>query len=157
PEYTPQFDMQTWADTFVLGHAVGTETFFAGVQSLAAGHTMSIRRGEQISISEPRPYFTHRFIRNQDISLNEALDALEVVLRKSVEQHLAADVEVGLALSGGLDSTLLALLGHQYQSHLCTFSVSDRVHHPDLHQAQHVAQIIGSSHQSVIVNFDEYL
>ena len=72
PEYTPRLDMQTWADSFVLGHAVGTETFFAGVKSLAAGHTMSICWDEQTSISEPKPYFTHKFIRNQDLSLNEA-------------------------------------------------------------------------------------
>src|SRR5215469_10435020 len=56
--YTPQLDMQTWADTFVLKHSVGTETFFAGVKSLAAGHTMSISWDQQMNISEPQPYFT---------------------------------------------------------------------------------------------------
>ena len=157
PEYTPRLDMQTWADSFVLSHAVGTETFFAGVKSLAAGHVMSISWDQQMSISEPKSYFTHQFTRNQDVSLEEALDALEATLRNSVEVHLAADVEVGLALSGGLDSTLLALLSREYQSQLFTFSVSDREHHPDLHQARHVARMIGSSHESVIVNFDEYL
>jgi asparagine synthase (glutamine-hydrolysing) len=156
-EYTPRLDMQTWADSFVLGHAVGTETFFAGMKSLAPGHTMSIRWDQQMSISEPKSYFTPHFIRNQEISLEEALDALEVALLTSVEAHLAADVDVGLTVSGGLDSSLLALLSREYQSHSFTFSVADNKHSPDLLQAQYVAQMLGSSHQSVIISFDEYL
>ncbi|TMC21989.1 MAG: asparagine synthase (glutamine-hydrolyzing) [Chloroflexi bacterium] len=158
PEYTPRLDMQTLADWIALNHPVGTETFFEGVRSLATGSTMSIRWDQQITISEPRSYFTPHFIRDKDISLAEALEVLEAVLRNSVEAHLAADVDIGFTLSGGLDSTLLALLGHEYQSRpIFTFSVADGEHHPDLLQAQSVAHMIGSSHQSVVISFDEYL
>ena len=82
PEYTPRLDMQTWADSIVLMHPIGTETFFEDVKSLAAGHTMSICWDKQMSISEPKPYFTRHFNRDKDISLEEALDALEAVSQK---------------------------------------------------------------------------
>jgi asparagine synthase (glutamine-hydrolysing) len=157
PEYTPRLDMQAWVNSIILERPVGTGTSFAGVKLLAAGHTMSICWDQQMSISQPKPYFTRQFTRNRDSSLEEALDALEAVLRDSVEVHLAADVEVGLTLSGGLDSSLLALFGREYQPHSFTFSIAGSEQDPDLLQAQRVAAMIGSSHQSVIISFDEYL
>ena len=46
-------------------------------------------------------------------SETEALEMLEAVLAQAVRQQSAADVPVGLFLSGGIDSsTLLAFTGH---------------------------------------------
>jgi asparagine synthase (glutamine-hydrolysing) len=157
-DYTPRLDIQALADSAVLGHPVGTDTFFEGVKSLAAGHTMRIWCDKPMRISEQRPYFTRNFIRDEGISLIEAQEALEAVLRDSVDSHLAADVDVGLTVSGGLDSTILALLSRECQSRpVFTFTVADDEQHPDIVQGQYVAQMIGSTHLPVIMNFDDYL
>ena len=50
------------------------------------------------------------FTKEQDISSSEAIDSLDELLKSSVEYRKISDVEVGLYLSGGLDSTLIGSL-----------------------------------------------
>ena len=50
------------------------------------------------------------FITEQDITRIEAIDRLDELLKSSVEYRKISDVEVGLYLSGGLDSTLIGSL-----------------------------------------------
>ena len=46
-----------------------------------------------------------------------------LLLLQSLKKHLMADVDVGVFLSGGLDSSLLAGLAKKYLPNLHTFSV----------------------------------
>ena len=62
-----------------------------------------------------------------------------------------------MSLSGGLDSSFLALLISERSRALHTFSIADRPDHSDLLQAQAIATKIGSVHHSVVMTFDEYL
>ncbi len=50
------------------------------------------------------------FTIEQDITSSEAIDRLDELLKNSVEYRKISDVEVGLYLSGGLDSTLIGSL-----------------------------------------------
>lgn len=50
------------------------------------------------------------FATEQDITSSEAIDCLDNLLKSSVEYRKISDVEVGLYLSGGLDSTLIGSL-----------------------------------------------
>jgi len=50
------------------------------------------------------------FTTEQDITSSEAIDRLDKLLKSSVEYRKISDVEVGLYLSGGLDSTLIGSL-----------------------------------------------
>jgi len=50
------------------------------------------------------------FTTEQDITSSEAIDHLDNLLKSSVEYRKISDVEVGLYLSGGLDSTLIGSL-----------------------------------------------
>ena len=50
------------------------------------------------------------FTTEQDITSSEAIDCLDDLLKSSVEYRKISDVEVGLYLSGGLDSTLIGSL-----------------------------------------------
>jgi glycosyltransferase involved in cell wall biosynthesis len=90
----------------------------------------------------------------------EALDAIAAALRSSVAAHLVSDVPVGLFLSGGMDSTLLAsLLGrtenrprsvtlgfHEYKGTALDESVL----------AAEVAALTGAEHRSVHVGRDDF-
>lgn len=57
---------------------------------------------------KPRRYWRMDFNEQQGVSEAEWLERLRAVLHDSVEAHLISDVPVGLLLSGGVDSTLVA-------------------------------------------------
>jgi asparagine synthase (glutamine-hydrolysing) len=158
-DLAPRLDLRALADKLVLGHATGTRTFVEGVQSLAAGHTMTVTWSDGTArLSPPRRYFDPFRIRDADIGIEEALRDLTDVLEDAVERHLAADVPVGLTLSGGLDSTVLALFAREKSAGaLKTFAVADEPSHPDLAQAAHVAEMIGAEHHGLVATFEEYL
>ena len=75
-----------------------------------------VQPGEYIEIDfdgnvENHSYWSpFNFINDIDISYDEAIDKLDKLLLDSVEYRKISDVEVGLYLSGGLDSTLIGSL-----------------------------------------------
>jgi asparagine synthase (glutamine-hydrolysing) len=158
-ELEPTLDLQALADRVVLGHAVSTRTYVAGIQSLAAGHTMTVESDHvRLRVARPIAYFDRRQARDEDIGYDEAQQALDEALEDAIQRHLEADVEVGVALSGGLDSTMLAMIAHdQGRARLQTFTLADEERNPDIRMGAAVAAAIGADHHASIVAFDEYL
>ncbi|MBL4632569.1 MAG: asparagine synthase (glutamine-hydrolyzing) [Kofleriaceae bacterium] len=92
-------------------------SMFEGLEHLPAGHRMRVgRNGAEAS----RPWFRYQIGREQgpddNFDSNSDTDAtalaarLQKLLRQSVNRSLRADVDVGVFLSGGLDSSLLSYL-----------------------------------------------
>src|SRR6266404_6378668 len=87
-------------------------TSLEGVFKLPPGHVMEVVEG---ATSQPWPFFTppapdaydEREMRDREQELYETLSEV-------VAQHLIADVPVGLLLSGGLDSSLVAALAARH-------------------------------------------
>jgi asparagine synthase (glutamine-hydrolysing) len=158
-EIEPRLDLQALADRIVLGHAVSTRTYVAGIQSLAAGHTMTVEADQiRLRVGRPIAYFDRRRARNEEIGFDEAQRALDDALEDAVQRHLAADVDVGVALSGGLDSTMLAMIARdQGHARIKTFTLADDDRNPDLRTAAGVAAAIGAEHHPSVVGFDEYV
>ena len=79
--------------------------------------------------------------------------AVPKALHDSVQAHLVADVEVGVLLSGGVDSTLLAAMASQLTPGLRTFCLTNP-DNPDIDEAgfaRHNAGLLGTRHVEVPV------
>jgi len=157
-DQTPQLDMQAFADWVALGHLVGGQTAFEGIHTLPPGHTMRISFADGLSVGEPVRYHHPAPARDDAMSYEDAEDLLVATFEDAVRRHLDADVEVGFTLSGGIDSTLLALFAaEQSDRPLRTFTVADHADHPDVVQAEAVARAIGSKHRTFVLKWDGYL
>jgi asparagine synthase (glutamine-hydrolysing) len=125
------------------------QTIFEGVRKLPPGCRAEIRRGSKIRIERyftaPAPALDDR--RDE----RERVDELHAVLGEVTEQHLIADVPLGLLLSGGLDSSLIAAIAAK-KSSILTISMgfSDSVVDERPH-ARQVADFIGSRHVEVLI------
>lgn len=65
----------------------------------------------------------------------QAVEALDEVLQRAVRRHLISDVPVGLFLSGGIDSPLVAALAHEVSGQsLQAFSIG--VQDPEMDESQ---------------------
>jgi asparagine synthase (glutamine-hydrolysing) len=159
PEVEACIDLQAFADFVVLSHPVGSDTFLRGVKSLRPGHTMKVAFGPNGLVpGMPVSYHSTSFHRDSDMSIDYAQEAFEDALKSATASHLAADVPVALTLSGGIDSTLLALLASEIkEGPLSTFTIVDQALHPDAGQAASIAAHIQSDHHEVVLGFAEYL
>jgi len=155
---TPRLDVEALADSALFGFPFGAATYFKDVRLLPPGHTLTVALDGAPRPGAPRRYHHAPAIRS-DLSMGEAQEALGAALSHAVTTHLSADVEVGLTLSGGIDSTVMALLCHELPrpKPLLSFTIADHDRHADLLQAATVARMIGSEHVEVVMTFEEYL
>lgn len=98
------------------------QTGFKGIKNLAMGEWVSFQDG----VVERGVYDRLSFASNTCVEDEaDALDAIRATLSQSVALRLRSDVEVGVYLSGGIDSAIVASLARAHSSHdLTTFSVT---------------------------------
>ena len=82
----------------------GDRTLFQGVHHLPPGTWATINLDNPAK-PQPEPYWQPSTDANADLSFDEAATELARLFRESIQLHLRADVPVGAALSGGIDSS----------------------------------------------------
>lgn len=109
PGYTPGVNRAALASYLMCGYFPGEETIYAGIRKLPAGswlrihHNGATRSGRYWSLEGiARGGFTGSF--------EEAVEALRPLLADAFSYRLVADVPVGMFLSGGVDSSLVAAI-----------------------------------------------
>lgn len=127
------------------------ETSLEGVRKLPAGCTLTLRSGEAPSV--PHRYFTpppvEPFVEG---TLEQRADRLYNILDRVVREHMVADVPVGLLLSGGLDSSVVAALAARH-TQVRTISMAFADSKIDERPfARLVSEYIGSDHEEVLIH-----
>ncbi len=145
-------------------HAVvpAPHTILRGVRKLPPA---TIRTIEPDGKTRERTYWEPRFVtpdEERNLSFEDWQELTLDALRLAVKRRLVADVDVGVLLSGGLDSSLIVgLLAEQGQRGLNTFSVGfetvgsevgDEFQYSDL-----IAQHYGTTHHKIRVSSAERL
>ena len=101
-----KINWQKAADYMLQGAPdLGEQSMLQDIYYLEAAHCLTL------PISQPDSMTTHKYWSpnpNVDLTITkqEAIDKLSQLFKESMDLHLRSDVPVGVALSGGLDSTL---------------------------------------------------
>ena len=130
-------------------------SIFAGTNKLPAGHLLVWQDGETRVERYARPVPAE--VRDEDSA--ELAEELRARLRDSVRAHLIADVPVGVLLSGGVDSSLLAALAAQESGEAVhTFSIGfEERSFDELGDARSVASMYGTRHEELTLRPDAAL
>jgi asparagine synthase (glutamine-hydrolysing) len=126
------------ASYFTFGYAIAPHTIFEEVKKLSPGTILTYT----LSGSTMRE--------SKIVWEEEPMATFEGALRKSVERHLIADVPVGVYLSGGMDSTAIALMLKELGAplHAFTLRIEERV---DADYAKKIAHFAGLEHHEVVL------
>jgi len=94
---------------------------------------------------------------DRDITYSGAQKQIRSLLFESVEQRMIADVPLGVFLSGGVDSTIIAaIMAKNTHQKVKTFSVGyENKRYDESARARQVADHIGSEHHEYILDYND--
>lgn len=105
---------------------------------------------------EIKSYWEISYSEKIDISFEEAQTKVEEILHSSVSEKLISDVPLGLFLSGGNDSGLVAAIASQYKKNITSITLSTP-QNPELDEsiyAQKIASIYNLNYNQVELDID---
>lgn len=154
----PEVDPQGLAQLLQSNFTCAPRTLLQGVAKLPPAHLARI--DTRTLTIELHAYWSPLQVTPLDLGLDDALEHFDVLMRDVMDIHMRADVPLGLFLSGGVDSSLLAaLLAQRMAEPLRTFSVGfpgSSVHN-ELDAAQRVAEQFHTRHSVFEVSADDML
>jgi asparagine synthase (glutamine-hydrolysing) len=143
-----------------------TETLFKRVFKLTPGHHLTIDLdNENESPFVIERYWKYEFKKGENKKREESENSLAQKTKKlvtdSVTHHMISDVPVGVFLSGGVDSGIIATLVQEERNKVkagpvSTFTIGFK-EVSELKAAKEVSDKIGSKHNEILITFEEYL
>jgi asparagine synthase (glutamine-hydrolysing) len=157
-EFIPRLNEPKLTNLIFPGHPIGDDTFIENIYSLEPGHMLRIVfRDGQVSFRQ-KGYFRLTRDRNSRVDLDEAKRNTTELFRTSMKRHAASGDEISVALSGGLDSTVVTYAAHKYgQKVLRTFTFGPDADHPDIRAAREVVEHIEVQHHESVVMYEDYM
>jgi asparagine synthase (glutamine-hydrolysing) len=144
-----QLNHDALPEYLAFGYISGQETLFSGIRKLPPGHLLVICED---GIPHARQFGDLPSAQEYPTSCDTDYVAIyQQLLQESVATHLVADVPIGVFLSGGLDSSVIAALASKLRhEQVRTFSVGYAdSRYSELPYARLVAQHIGAVHREV--------
>ena len=122
-----------------LRHIPDPWTLYQGIRRLPPGHVMTIRDGKVVSLRRYwAPRLTPRRIEESDLLTS---------FDRAVEMRMMSDVEVGILLSGGVDSSAIAdSLRRQGSQGIRSYAFGFDENDEEIRRARRASQLLGTRH-----------
>ena len=163
PGHQPALDMEALVARIAYEYPLDETTLFQDVYSIQAG-TIEIwqlnESGAELAESN-RWVEGHQNLRNGNWTAEKGASALLESLTSSVADRLMSDVPLGIILSGGLDSAMVAALAHEasertgYPLPAC-WTVAESEDNPDWVAAEQVCSALDLEHHQHILDQREF-
>jgi len=157
PSFDKNIDHLAVDEYFAYGYIPEPRSIFRNTHKLPPGHTLLIRRGNDIQ--KTSEYWNLRFSPDTSINESECQDQLIDRLREAVEIRLISEVPLGAFLSGGVDSSaVVAMMATCSDDPVNTCSISFLESGFDESEyAQKVAKLYSSNHHTECVSANDFL
>jgi asparagine synthase (glutamine-hydrolysing) len=158
-----EVDRENLATLLRLRFSPSPDTLFKGVHKLRPGCLLEISLdGDQLVASEKSYMEPVRGAAGAPVSYREAVDHYGRLFEQAVERQLMSDVEVGVLLSGGVDSALVASAAQRHSSRpLKAFTIgftgAGAAGVDEVDDAIQTADHLGMDHRTVRMAFPDFL
>ena len=155
-EIKPTINHNAISDYLTYLYIPAPETVFNEIKKLGPS--------EILVFNQDGSFFTKTYwnIKFQKNNLNEQDYAkkLHELLEKSVELRMVSDVPVGILLSSGIDSSIVATLAakksnYELNSYTVGFEDSADNSYDEIKESREMADILGTNHNEIIVNSND--
>jgi asparagine synthase (glutamine-hydrolysing) len=142
PAVPRRVNPQAVSSYFHFRYNLGEESFFSGIRRLPPG-SYALYRDGRLTLHK---YYSVRFCGEPKapVSPGTAGEKICELLTSSVRYRLIADVEVGLFLSSGIDSTAVLSLASSFQQRLKAFTIGFGFESDEVEKAEEVAKSSGA-------------
>lgn len=148
PDWDQSLHPDALSDYLRFGYVPAPQTMLSGAKQLLPGHTLTFS-GTGDDQRQQRQYFdcNHRVIHNPTASYRQLIE-------QAVQKQLVSDVPLGVFLSGGVDSSIIACCARQHQR-ISTFSIGfDDPRYDETPFARQVAKHLDTDHHEFRVTPD---
>jgi asparagine synthase (glutamine-hydrolysing) len=152
----PYIDRQALHDYLTFRYTISPRTMFTGIEKLPPACALHFsERGLRLS-----RYWNPDYRKSENLSDEEWIHAVRQRFSQAVTSHLVSDVPVGVLLSGGLDSSIVAaIMQAQLTQPIKTFSVGfgDGGAYDERPFARKVAQHLGTDHYDICLTARDFV
>ncbi|PRY90878.1 asparagine synthase (glutamine-hydrolyzing) [Mongoliibacter ruber] len=154
-----QIDSDALAQLLKLRYNPSPDTLFKNIKKLKPGHLLEFDLSKEALSVEER-YFAKTLPKTNALSLDASIKEYQIKFENAVQRQLLSDVPVGILLSGGIDSAMVAAIAQQHSKEpLKAFTIGfDGDHSEDeIGDAAETAQILGLEHFYRKITFADFL
>jgi asparagine synthase (glutamine-hydrolysing) len=152
----PYVDRQALHDYLTFRYTISPHTMFHGIKKLPPAHSMLL---SESGVKLER-YWVPDYRKKERMSDEEWLQALRELVSETIFSHLVSDVPVGVLLSGGLDSSVVAAVMQAGLTRpIKTFSVAfaEGGVYDERPFARKMAQHLGADHYEVCLTAQDFI
>jgi len=156
PSVDRGLDLQAVDEYLTYTYIPAPRTIYRGVRKVLPGSLVKITAEGHVKTSR---YWTPTIGPNKSVSERDWVEQIDDQLRSAVRSHLVSDVPVGVFLSGGIDSSLVAAYaaqesGETVSSISVAFADSGKAFIDERRYARQVAARYGLDHREIEVQPD---
>ncbi|WP_416841502.1 asparagine synthase-related protein [Haloferax sp. DFSO52] len=146
----PQVDERSISDLMMIGEVWGDRTLVQGINFLPSGCVLEYTGGDAPEVTQ---YWKHTFVQSPDDSyLDDLVDAYQDAI---ADMAATVDGDIGLFLSGGLDSRSLSAALRKNRDFTTFTYDSNPAHGRNLEHAKSIADVLGVKNERVLISPDQ--
>ena len=154
PGFKSAVDLSSIYSYLNLDYIPFENTLLQNINKVLPGHYIEY---DHRSLSKHRYWKLNTSFKSK-LSFEKSLDKLDSLLNSSVKTRLIADVPVGLFLSGGIDSSLIAYYAKKFNNDITTFTVKfSNQSYDESNYAKIVSEHLGLKNRSISISNQELL
>lgn len=157
PDFNKEIDFEAVSSYLQFGYIHAPKTIFKSVQKLLPGHYLKYDIKSKILVKGCY-WNINDFYENQ-VAREGATEKLEATIIEAFNLRMIADVPVGVFLSGGIDSSLVAAIVQKYSKMpINTFTIGfEDKKYDESNYAKEIAKYLGTNHTELICNKEDAL
>lgn len=105
--FRPEIDRTSLTKYFFYGYVPSPKTIFQRIRRISSGNYLKVDKNGKVQEIE---YWDFDYSQKTDLNKKEIKNEILKLLKEAVDKRLISDVPIGIFLSGGIDSSLIAAL-----------------------------------------------